>query len=287
MTGRQDWLYYRVYVASIPEIRRLVEEVVTPAVREFAAEDPDLHWFFLQYVDLIGLQLRLRLRGTPARLARYERALDPAFDSALDALAADANDPPGPFPPRRTVVKRLYEPEYAKFGGPDGVALAERLMRRGSEAALLCAGPRHRARRTTIAAAHTHLVTAHLPATQRTAFLHQYAWYWAGRGRRDAPSPRALPRLAPGDAQAVRRAEVLHGRVGDVLADRELGPVLGSYADDFWRLVGEAGLARPDYLTAFHHIHLMNNRLGVVPGEEYQIARLLWLHRIAGAARAT
>ncbi|MFD8750525.1 lantibiotic dehydratase C-terminal domain-containing protein [Kitasatospora sp. NPDC059577] len=206
--------------------------------------------------------------------------------AALDALAADANDPPGPFPPRRAVVKRLYEPEYAKFGGPDGVALAERLMQRGSEAALLCAGPRHRARRTTIAAAHTHLVTAHLPPTQRTAFLHQYAWYWAGRGRRDAPSPRALPRLAPGDARAVRRAEVLHGRVGDVLADRELGPVLGSYADDFWRLVGEAGLARPDYLTAFHHIHLMNNRLGVVPGEEFQIARLLWLHRIAGAARA-
>jgi thiopeptide-type bacteriocin biosynthesis protein len=285
MTGRRDWLYYRVYVASIPEIRRLVEEVIAPAVREFTAGDPDLHWFFLQYVDVIGLQLRLRLRGTPDRLARYERTLDPAFDTALDALAADAGPSPGPFPARRAAVKRLYEPEYAKFGGAEGVALAERLMRRGSEAALLCAGPRHRARRTAIAAAHTHLITARLPAPQRTAFLHQYAWYWDGRGRRDAPPGRPLPRLAPGDPESARRAEVLHGRIADVLADRELGPVLTSYADDFWRLVRETALPRPDYLAAFHHIHLMNNRLGVVPGEEFQIARLLWLRRITGPVR--
>ncbi|MER5201875.1 lantibiotic dehydratase C-terminal domain-containing protein [Streptomyces sp. NPDC002825] len=282
---RTDWLYYRVYVASIPEIRHLVEEVVAPAVGEFTADDPELHWFFLQYVDLVGLQLRLRLRGTPERLAAYERVLDPAFDTALDRLASGAAPvpapPPGPFPARRAAVKRLYEPEFDKFGGPAGVALAERLMRRGSETALRCSGPRHRAARTAIAAAHTWLVVSRLPEGERTAFLHQYAWYWSGRGLRDAPPGRPLPRLAHDDPAAHRRAAILRAKVAQVLADPVLGPELTAYADGFWQIVHEAGLARPDYLTAFHHIHLMNNRLGAVPGEEMQIARLLWLDRLA------
>jgi transposase InsO family protein len=182
--------------------------------------------------------------------------------------------------------RRLKRRHRTTIPDPAAQAVPDLLRRRrGSEAALLCAGPRHRARRTAIAAAHTHLITARLPAPQRTAFLHQYAWYWDGRGRRDAPPGRPLPRLAPGDPESARRAEVLQGRIADVLADRELGPVLTSYADDFWRLVREAALPRPDYLAAFHHIHLMNNRLGVVPGEEFQIARLLWLRRITGPVR--
>ncbi|KOU02369.1 hypothetical protein ADK86_10930 [Streptomyces sp. NRRL F-5755] len=259
---------------------------MAPSVRRFKDSDPDLHWFFLQYVDVVGLQLRVRFRGLPERLAAYEAVLDRAFDEALDRFAA-ADGPPGRFPTRRMVVKRLYEPEYEKFGGPAGVALAEQLMRRGSEAALLCSGAGHRPRRTAIAAAHTALMTARLPEESRTAFLHQYAWYWSGRGLRDAPAGRPLPRLAPSDPVAWRRAGILGTEVDDVLADAFLGPVLTSYVDDFWLLVRDAAPSRPDYLTAFHHIHLMNNRLGVVPGEEMQIARLLWLRRLSGTDTAS
>ncbi|MFD8981881.1 thiopeptide-type bacteriocin biosynthesis protein [Streptomyces sp. NPDC059564] len=276
MSDQQEWLYYRVYVANIAEIRDLVEQVVGPAVRRFTAEDPALRWFFLQYVDLVGLQLRFRLRGTPSRLARYEEDLDDGFRRALDLLA-EADGPRGPLTAHRMVTKRLYEPEHDKFGGPSGVELAERLMQCGSEAALACSGPRLRSLRLPIAAAHTELMAARLPAAVRTSFLHQYAWYWSGRGLRDAPFGRALPGLSPGEPMAARRAAVLRTQIDHVLQVPPLREALTGYADEFWFRVRRAGLPRPDYLTAFHHIHLMNNRLGVVPGEEMQIARLLWL----------
>ncbi|MBT2405453.1 MULTISPECIES: thiopeptide-type bacteriocin biosynthesis protein [unclassified Streptomyces] len=276
MSDQQEWLYYRVYVASIAEIRDLVEQVVGPAVRRFTAEDPSLRWFFLQYVDLVGLQLRLRLRGTPSRLARYEEELDDSFRRALDVLGA-ADGPRGPLAAHRMVTKRLYEPEHDKFGGPAGVALAERLMQCGSEAALVCAAPQLRPLRISLAAAHTKLMVAGLPAAMRTSFLHQYAWYWSGRGRRDAPFGRTLPGLSPGDPAAIRRTAALRTQIDRVLQVAALRDALTGYVDEFWLRVRRAGLPRPDYLTAFHHIHLMNNRLGVVPGEEMQIARLLWL----------
>lgn len=67
--------------------------------------------------------------------------MDQDFRRALDDLAA-ADGPRGPLAAHRMVTKRLYEPEHGKFGGPAGVALAERLMQCGSEAALMRLGVR-------------------------------------------------------------------------------------------------------------------------------------------------
>jgi hypothetical protein len=187
----------------------------------------------------------------------------------------------------RMVAKRLYEPEYEKFGGPEGVALAERIMQRGSEAALACAHPGVRPLRTTVGAAHTDLLVRRLPPEAQLSFLHQYAWYWSGRARSDTPWQPPVPVLAPSDPAAVRRARRLRVLMDESLEDPHIGPALTHYTADFWRLVHTAERSRRDYLTAFHHIHLMNNRLGIVPGEEVQIARLLWLERLTGGRART
>lgn len=280
MTEPQDWLYYRVYVASVGEIRDLVERVVAPAITRFTAAVPRLRWFFLQYVDAVGLQLRLRLYAAPEPLAWMERELDEEFARALD----DPRTVGGPHrsrAARRMAVKRLYEPEYTKFGGPQGLQLAEDLLQLGSETALTCSvGPGRRERRVTVGAAHTDLMVNELPAEHRTPFLHQYAWYWSGRGRQDAPWAGRGPALTPEEPSARRRAGRLRSQIADLVSDAPLRDSLTDYVHRFWRQARTAEGGHSDYVTAFQHIHLMNNRLGVVPSEERQIARLLWLEKV-------
>jgi thiopeptide-type bacteriocin biosynthesis protein len=277
-----EWLYYRVYVADLGEIRDLVERVVRPAIADFTARVPDLRWFFLQYVDVLGVHLRLRLRAGPAPLAEFERRLDHDFARALDdPSTVGGRDRDRGF--HRRAVKRLYEPEFDKFGGPAGVSFAEHLLQLGSEAALACAEPHRRQARTRYAAAHTALLVDRLPATVQASFLHHYAWYWSGAGPRAAMWQLTRAKLAPGNAEAGYRAVRLRAQIDEVLAEPAMRAVLTGYADGFWRHLASparAAVDRSDHLILFHHIHLMNNRLGVVPGEEVQIARLLWLDRL-------
>ncbi|GII86892.1 hypothetical protein Ssi03_48820 [Sphaerisporangium siamense] len=255
-----EWLYYRAYVTDLDKIRDLLADVVSPAISNLKTKFPDLQWFYLQYIDLLGLHLRLRLYGEQDQIAAYEDELD----GPLNARA-------------ESVLKRLYEPEHDKYGAA-GVPFAERVFQLGSEAALACAGARRRAARVLCGAAHTDLIVRGLPPRSRVAFLHQYAWYWSGRGLRTAvwPVP-ATARVAPGPGRAP--AAKLRAHIDGVLADPHARRVLTGYAGDFWAMLGSAARprTRTDFTLAFHHIHLMNNRLGVAPGEEAQIARLLWV----------
>ncbi|NUR82660.1 MAG: hypothetical protein HOY71_01080, partial [Nonomuraea sp.] len=116
-----EWLYYRAYVQDLDKIRDLLEDVVNPAITNLKTKFRDLRWFYLQYIDLQGLHLRLRLYGDHDRLAAYEDELDDPLSARADPL-----------------VKRLYEPEDDKYGAA-GVPFAERVFQLGSEAALACA----------------------------------------------------------------------------------------------------------------------------------------------------
>jgi thiopeptide-type bacteriocin biosynthesis protein len=279
MTDEIDWLYYRIYLPGLGEIRDVVENVVAPSIRKFTAAHPSLKWFFLQYIDQFGFQLRLRLNASAPILASLEPVLDARFAEAID-------DPRvGGGPDRigtidRPIVKRLYEPEYAKFGGPEGVALAQKLMQIGSETALCFAQPRYRPKRILLGAAHTHLMVGTLPEAEQTSFLHHYAWYWSARGRHDAPWRPQDAVLAPNDPATRRRAVRLARQVEAVLTQPEDRSTLAGYTDRFWSTVRAFRPERSEHLIAAHHIHLMNNRLGLVPAEEMRIARLLWLARL-------
>src|SRR5262249_44444254 len=109
---RPDWRYWRVYVPDLPSVTRLLNEAVRPVVSGPALP----RWFFLQYMDISGLQLRVRLQPEPSTAALVEAELDRRFAER-----------------GAEVVKRWYEPELAKFRGPDGVEFAERVAHLGSD----------------------------------------------------------------------------------------------------------------------------------------------------------
>ncbi|MGW4482676.1 thiopeptide-type bacteriocin biosynthesis protein [Amycolatopsis sp. NPDC004368] len=256
---RPDWRYWRVYVPDLPSVTRLLDDVVRPVVAGHALR----RWFFLQYMDMSGLQLRVRLSAFPESAEVVEAELDRRFAE------------------RGTeVVKRWYEPELAKFRGPDGVEFAERVAHLGSETALQLLPGRASAHRITQAAAHTAAIVEGLPADQRVSFLHQYAWYWSGRGARTVAWRPAAATAHPDDPAAVRQAGRLADSVAGALATDHVGKPLRRYAEQFWAEYRLSARRVSPYRAAFQHVHLMNNRLGAVPGEEAQIARLLWLGRL-------
>ncbi|GAA3535403.1 hypothetical protein GCM10022222_18760 [Amycolatopsis ultiminotia] len=254
-----EWQYWRVYVSDLAEVTRLLDEVVRPALDRH--RDAVRRWFYLQYMDLSGLQLRLRVRAEPAQGVADE----------LERRFAERG---------AEVLPRRYEPELAKFRGRAGVELAEQIAHLGSETALKLLPGRASSRRVTQAAAHTSLVVAGLPAAQRVSFLHQYAWYWSGKGARTTVWRPPMAAARPDDPSAVTKATRLQDGVSRLLEVDEIGIPLRRYAGLFWRLYHESPRPVLPYRAAFQHIHLMNNRLGVVPGEEAQIARLLWLRHL-------
>jgi len=69
-----------------------------------------------------------------------------------------------------------------------------------------------------------------------------------------------------------------------VAAHLEVGAAIAGYADAFWTMVRKAEPSRwghSEWLVAFAHLHLQNNRLGVLPAEEAHLARLL--HAVASS----
>jgi thiopeptide-type bacteriocin biosynthesis protein len=122
-----EWLYAKLYTgpATADQVLRDVIRPVTTAALESGAADA---WFFVRYGDP-DWHLRLRLHGRPHRL--HTEVLP-----ALEAAAAPLLD--------TGQVWRLqldtYEREVERYGGDEGVALAEQLFWADSEAVADLAG---------------------------------------------------------------------------------------------------------------------------------------------------
>jgi thiopeptide-type bacteriocin biosynthesis protein len=114
-----EWLYAKVY-ASPGRHRELLAEHVAPLVDELRAD----RWFFIRYADP-DPHLRLRLHGDATWLT--ELAL-PRLHSWADGLC------------RAGLAARLvldaYEPESARYGGPDLLPAAEAVFAADSAAVL-------------------------------------------------------------------------------------------------------------------------------------------------------
>ncbi|QRN93501.1 lantibiotic dehydratase [Archangium violaceum] len=117
-----DWLYIKLYTAPMlldPVLSRLAPVIARG--RESGVID---QWFFVRYADP-EWHLRIRFHGTPSRI-RSE--LLPLLEEAAGSLHASGQ------------LWRLqydtYEQELERYGGPEGMAWAEKVFHRDSEFAL-------------------------------------------------------------------------------------------------------------------------------------------------------
>lgn len=118
-----DWLYAKLYTgpAAADDILR---EVVRPVVRHAQQAARCDKWFFIRYGDP-AWHVRLRIHGDRSRLLRE------VLPCLVDTVAPFLSDET-----LQGMQLDTYEPEIERYGGPEGMLLAERLFCVDSEAVL-------------------------------------------------------------------------------------------------------------------------------------------------------
>jgi thiopeptide-type bacteriocin biosynthesis protein len=118
-----EWLYVKLYTGTATA-DTLLREYLAPVVERALSDGIASSWFFLRYGDP-DWHVRLRFRGDPARL--YGELLP-----LLHAALAPASE--------RGLMWKLvvdtYEREVERYGGADGVEIAEELFHADSTACL-------------------------------------------------------------------------------------------------------------------------------------------------------
>jgi thiopeptide-type bacteriocin biosynthesis protein len=116
-----EWLFVKVYTGAATADDVLIETVAPVARRMLASRTAD-RWFFVRYGDP-DWHLRVRFHGDPAALQRRGW---PALRDALGPLIDDGR--------AWRMSLDTYERETERYGGPEGVELAERVFHADSDA---------------------------------------------------------------------------------------------------------------------------------------------------------
>lgn len=118
-----EWLYAKLY-SGTSTADRVLREALGPLIREALAGGAADRWFFLRYGDP-DWHLRVRWHGDPRRL--HQEVL-PALEHTVSGLIEEG------------LVWRFqldtYDREVERYGGAEGIELAERLFWVDSEAVL-------------------------------------------------------------------------------------------------------------------------------------------------------
>ncbi|WP_326542871.1 lantibiotic dehydratase C-terminal domain-containing protein [Pseudorhodoferax sp.] len=306
------WFALHVFLSDAAQADRFLVEWAGPAVRALLHEGHARAWFFLRYWEG-GPHLRLRLQGLPddARQALLARARD-AVRSHLSTRPPRREDyyrhhffdgqprDPGELPwyDEGSVLVQPYEPEWRRYGGPQGLPVNEALFDLGSTVALglIRASPGDVARRLTLAASLMPLFAAAWAADIDgvARFLEDYVAYWSASSAqvRDFAAV-AAPGTAPTPAQcALLQRQLRSARDRPAPTARDAATLLAAGLEGAvaqWTSLRERGLlvspvtGRPVADDADHRrslqamlasqLHMFNNRLGLAPLQEVALAR--------------
>ncbi|MFI5931977.1 lantibiotic dehydratase C-terminal domain-containing protein [Actinoplanes sp. NPDC051494] len=290
----------------------LLTDAVAPVLARLREQDRVRRAFFLRYWEG-GHHVRIRVRTPRAQAAAVTAELtadltrhlrehpdDVPFDldefhrEAQPTMAALEGVPAGPMYPPGTVRAAAYEPEPGKYGGPAGVAIAERFFDRSSTV-VLAALPRlteRPARRLGLAFTMMlrGLCAAGLTPGQIAAFFSHYCRLWSPyvfdefldtwpallAERRAAVTEQAHRILAGPHRDAYSSA------VGDAVnaahADPTVLPAVTLAGPD-------AGPVRRRDVLLASYLHTHNNRLGLSPEREALLGFLG--HHVATACAGT
>jgi thiopeptide-type bacteriocin biosynthesis protein len=122
-----EWLYLKIYTGTATA-DRILTDTLGPVIDRLRQDGVVDQWFFLRYSDPEH-HLRLRLHGDPSSLR--DHAL-PALTDAVTSLIEDS------------MVSKLaldtYHREIERYGGDDGIELAEQIHAADSDAVLKVLG---------------------------------------------------------------------------------------------------------------------------------------------------
>jgi hypothetical protein len=275
MTGLSDptGLYLKFYPLDPAQLDAVIREVVAPLVAEH--EQQWDRWFFLRYLDRIGAHVRLRLRldGDTADdlAAQCDRLAE-----TLGRLPAPGHDPHAvdaagwPRGPAVTQVRlALYEPETDKWGGTRYLPRAEQVFQQSSEVALDLLSELRPTAVDRLAAGGLLLDRVldglGVVGPSRAEFLRTHFQWWSGGDAAQAEKLRVAARKL--------QAEV-RDRSFALAAEASVRAAGDRFVTALQTGLAERNPAQKPMFVLFHHVHLMLNRLGVIPAEEAVVSLL-------------
>ncbi|MEU1722838.1 thiopeptide-type bacteriocin biosynthesis protein [Nonomuraea sp. NPDC005692] len=226
-------------------------------------------WFFIRYWEG-GPHLRVRALGVgdPAEL---ERAVT---DALADAPPADLPADPG-WTPHGIVKSIAYEPETGRYGEAEGIGVAERVFCRSTETAVEALSGRFPQGRMSAAIHLVRATTLGLGLDERAAaaWLRRHAASWRYTSEVELLPP-AVPlartaRLVAGQGEALRH--LLAAAEDDDLCVRWSRTVAEADGELAARGLDEV---RRLWIWA-SQLHMLCNRLGVLPDEERAVCWLV------------
>jgi thiopeptide-type bacteriocin biosynthesis protein len=281
-----DWLYFKIYPPQFNQLDQMIEHIVHPAICRARESSGLERWYFLRYADKRGWHIRLRLRGAKRFHEEWSREIHQLVDTALPQLD---ERPPAPrlisltasFDTRCAkpgCESGRYEPEYEKYGGTIGVAIAEELFEASSDAAVKALpaiqNPTERFL-LYLSLTRSLLQRFHITRDEQRHFLEYYLWYWSGQDRPGASQARQKLREAARQRRMFIRQQ-LNGLADHALINSLVDQQQKDLAHTLNALQSaENELTETPARLSFDYLHMNNNRLGVLPSEEAYLAALL------------
>jgi hypothetical protein len=313
MTGQKEWWAIHIFLFDPQASESCLVDDIVPAVRDLIAQGKASDWFFIRYWEG-GPHLRLRLANIgSADLECFLEALRQKVEGRMSETAMTREDYYGqhPFDGEPVDIDALpwygdglaveiaYEPETVRYGGPQALHLSEGLFGVSSDVAVQIVGATRSQFDKRLAAAFVLMLAAASVAGRDAAgiltFCHNYGSMWArysGQTRAVADGP--LPQPSPGHLAAV--ASLVAGRGLSSAFAQHWYESLFRLRDGLERLGRDGALVSPmdgtvadtperiEYAIVailWSQVHMLNNRLAVMPAQEVLVARA-----VAAAARA-
>ena len=237
----------------------------------------DGDWFYVRYWET-GPHLRIRYRGTrdlrQSILDLVTAADYPLLDIDPAAYYEDINAPEGPWLPHGDIREVPYEPEVERYGGPEGLPIAEDLFCRSTEVALaVLRSTRSKSARLSAA------IGLAISTTQALGLDRSEAAAWLrmmGASWRYAQEPSAEPSLE----SHIAAHQILSQRGKEISArwDRPASPATAHWIEQI--RAANVTMELPPHFWA-SQLHMLFNRIGINPEQERMVC---WL--VAAAALA-
>lgn len=303
-----NWHGLHIHYYTSPDL--LLSESIAPAVASRRGAGLS-RWFFLRYWKG-GPHVRLRLlldeasEGPTLRAVRTEigdylarrpstgQLPDVIKDSLRMLARLEGDDEQNPkVIPDNTILSHPYEPEYDRYGGEYGVALAESLFEASSETALdvlkIIGEAPGRRLGISFAMMLAGLRGAGLSEASMADFLVGYYRFWARYLPRDVPAAWSVGleekqrSLLPYATAVLSNSTLPESHIGRALArwQSAVGDAMTSLDKRAGDILPGVRMPIPDapmkYRRDFlllNYLHTHNNRLGVTPGHEAYLAYL-------------
>lgn len=259
-----DWWYVRIYPGGRDRMDAAVGTVL-PWVRERAREIGATRWHFLRFWDATGHHVRARVHGDSDEVDQLHDRRDELLDLVQDlptepecgSSLLPVQAPEGPT--RLGVSPALYAPEIGKYGGEQGVELAEQIFTLDSEFhddLDTAAMPARTVRAAVALETMSAIVERALPPESVGPFWagHRTRWGWQ------------LKSSISGDARLGSHLVSINRDIKSVQPDLLRGIRIEQHAVAINKVLRQYPEPLDHYLL--HHVHMVLNRFGFPPGVE-------------------